>query len=65
MLLAAAAARAVRMGEPMVEAAFLEYDDIDGGGDGDEIEELELVFPLDLVAMPSDHSVMGIGNIHI
>ena len=53
------------MGEPMVEAAFLEYNDIDGGGDGDEIEELELVFPLDLVAMPSDHSVMGIGNIHI
>ena len=48
-LVAAAAARGIRLVE-LEEAAFLEHNDIDGG----EIEELENVFPFDLLAMPSD-----------
>lgn len=45
----ATAARGIRLVE-LEEAAFLEHNDIDGG----EIEELENVFPFDLLAMPSD-----------
>ena len=41
------------------EAAFLELNEIDGGGGMDDINELESVFPFDLVAMPSDNSVIG------
>ena len=46
-----------------MEAAFLEHNDIDGDGGGmDEIEELESVFPFDLVAMPSDNSVVMVDD---
>ena len=60
LLLPAAAARGIRLVEVEGdEAAFLELNDIDVGGGMDNINELESVFPFDLVAMPSDNSVIG------
>ena len=56
---AVAAARGIRLVEVEGdEAAFLELNDIDGGGS--DINELDNVFPFDLLAMPSsDNSVIG------
>ena len=60
LLPAVAAARGIRLVEVEGdEAAFLELNEIDGGGGMDDINELDSVFPFDLMAMPSDNSVIG------